>query len=121
MAMAEHWTLDSSRRPYFRFAALISGVCFLIGAILNSVSLNRVTIPLALGIAGGLLGVLGAVSVLFLWLSMLSYWWQVYRTEHGTSWFWLAMLVLGNWVGALIFYCCVFRQIARRRMGECRF
>lgn len=114
----QHWALDPFLQVYFLPAALYAGACFLLGIVLNFVGFDEAAIPLPLRITGGVLAAIGAVSVLFLWLGMLSYWWQVYRRTHGTSWFWLGMLLLANWVGATIFYFSVFRRIAQRRIDE---
>jgi len=111
----EQWVLEPALRPYLRLAALICVFCFLIGVILNSIPFNQGSIPLALGVVGGLLGVLFAASALFLWLSMLSYWWNVIRKEQGPSWGWPVALVLGNWVAAVVFYFLVFRPFAERQ------
>jgi len=108
-----HWTLDPATQPYLLWATRFASALLTIGILANIFSWNDVGLPVALRIIGSLVGTGGAVSALFLLLGMLSYWWQVYQIEHGTYSFWLILLVLGNWVGATIFYFLVFRRVAR--------
>jgi hypothetical protein len=109
----QHWTLDQSLQRYFLFAAMISIACLLVGIILNIFSLDEGAIPLPLRIAINFVGVGSAVSALFLWISMWSYWWQVDRKKHGMNALWLVALSLGNWAGATIYYFFVFRKITQ--------
>jgi hypothetical protein len=119
ISFEQHWTLDPSLQVYFLSAASVAGACLLLGIFLNLVPLDESTIPASLRIAGGLLlGLGGAVSALFLWLSMWWYWWQVDRRERGITVFWLLALFLGNWVGALVYYFFVFRKVVERRIGK---
>jgi hypothetical protein len=118
----QHWTLDPFLQVYFLSAALIAVVCLLFGIFLNVVRLDEAAIPLPLRFAGGLLvGLGGAVSALFLWLSMWWYWWQVDRKERGMNVFWFLALSLGNWVGALVYYFLVFRRVVDNRISKNAF
>jgi len=119
IASGRHWTLDPFLQVYFLSAALAAGVCLLFGIIVNLFPLNESTIPLSLRIAGGvLLEGGGAVSALFLWLSMWWYWWQVDRRERGMNMFWLLALSFGNWLGAMVYYFLVFRKAVERQIGK---
>jgi hypothetical protein len=113
-----HWTLDPFLRRYFLSAGVVAGVCLVSGILFNIIPLDEAMIALPLRIAGGLvLGVTGAVSALFVWIGMLSYWWQVDRRERGMNAFWLLALSAGNWAGAVVYYFVVFRKIADQRSG----
>jgi MFS family permease len=113
-----HWTLDPLFRRFFLFAAIVGAICLLFGIFVNIVPLDETVIPLPMRIAGGLLGAVGAISVLSLWLSMLSYWWQVDRRERGMNVFWLLALSVGNWVGTVAYYFFFFRSIAKKAGRE---
>jgi hypothetical protein len=118
----QHWALDPSIQVYFLSAASVAGLCLLLGIVLNVVPIDESTLPVSLRIAGGLLlGVGGAVSALFLWLSMWGYWWQVDRRERGMNVFWLLALSLGNGVGTLLYYFFVFRRVVERRIAKNSF
>jgi hypothetical protein len=118
----QHWTLDPFLQVYFLSAALIAVVCLLFGIFLNVVRLDEAAIPLPLRVAGGLLvGLGGAVSALFLWLSMWWYWWQVDRKERGMNVLWFLALSLGNWVGAMVYYFLVFRRVVDNRISKNSF
>jgi hypothetical protein len=117
---APHWTLDPVLQPYFLGAGIILVVCLVLGLLANTFSWNDAMIPVRgwpLWLGGIFVGVTAAGSALFLWLSMLSYSWQVDRRERGIGAFWLGVLFLGNWVGAVIYYFLVFRRIAEKRIG----
>ena len=117
-----HWTLDPSIQRYLLSAACLAGVCLLLGILGNIISFDEAAISLPLRIAVGvLLGVSGAISALFLWLSMLWYWWHVDRKERGMNVFWLLALSLGNWVGAIVYYFFVFRRVVDSRIGKNAF
>jgi len=99
-----HWTLDPSLRRYFLLASLVSGAVLTLAVLLNFFRVDESVISLPLRIAGGLLlGLCGAVSALFLWGSMSSYWWQVDRRTRGMNLFWLFALSVGNWIGAMFY------------------
>jgi len=118
----DHWALDPVLQPYLLTAAIISSVLLLTGILATIFSWSDAIIPFRgwpLWVAGSLLGASGAVSGLFLWRCMGSYWWQVDQRERGMSAFWLAALSAGNWVGATIYYFFVFRRIAEK--GALRF
>src|SRR5215813_8377365 len=77
-----HWALDPELQPYFMAASIILVVCFVVGVLVNVFSWSDTVIPLqgwVLWVFGTLIGVGAASSALFLWLGMLSYWWQVCR------------------------------------------
>jgi hypothetical protein len=91
---------------------LILAAILTLGVLLNFFRFDEAAVPLPLRIAGGVIvGVCGAVSALFLWYGMSSYWWQVDRRRHGMTLFWLLALSVGNWIGAMLYYFFVFRRI----------
>jgi hypothetical protein len=107
-----HWSLDLSLRRYFLLASLISSVVLTLGVLLSFFRFDEAVVPLPLRIAGGVTaGLCGAVSALFLWRGMSSYWWQVDRRTRGMNLFWLLAFSVGNWVGAMFYYFFVFRRI----------
>jgi hypothetical protein len=118
---AKHWTLDPALQPYYLGASVILAVCLLLGVLANIFSWTDAMIPLkgwALWVSGTLVGIVAAGSALFVWFSMLSYWWQSDHTERGISAFWLGLILLGNWVGATIYYFVVFRRVEKRIGGN---
>jgi hypothetical protein len=107
-------------QPYLLTAAIISSTLLLTGMLATIFSWDDAVIPFRgwpLWVGGSLLGASGAVSALFLWRCMASYWWQVDRREHGVSVFWLVALSVGNWVGATVYYFFVFRRDHREAVG----
>jgi hypothetical protein len=114
-----HWTLDPSLRLYFLLTSLVSAAVLTLGVLLNLFRFDEGVIPLSLRITGGaMLGLCGAVSALFLWCGMSSFWWQVDRRRRGMNVFWLLALSIGNWVGAMIYYFLVFRRITSVEIGR---
>ena len=110
-----HWTLDPSLRRYFQLASLISAAVLTLAVLLNLFRFDEAVIPLPLRIAGGVIvGLSGAISALFLWRGMSSYWWQVGRRTRGMNLFWLLAFSFGNWIGAMLYYFLVFRRIPTR-------
>jgi hypothetical protein len=110
-----HWTLDPSLRRYFLLASLISAAVLTLGVLLNFFRFDEAVVPLPLRIAGGVIvGLMGAVSALFLWRGMSSYWWQVDRRTRGMNLFWLLAFSVGNWIGAMLYYFFVWRRIPTR-------
>src|ERR1700719_35066 len=100
-----HWTRQRALQRYFLLAAIVACICLLFGLFASVARLDETKIVLPLRITAGLLlGATGAISALFLWLSMWSYWWQVDRHKRGMRIFWMLALSLGNWAGATI-YC----------------
>jgi len=107
-----HWTLDPSLRRYFLLASLISAAVLTLGVLLSFFWFDEAAVPLPVRVVGGVIvGLSGAVSALFLWRGMSSYWWQVDRRTHGMTLFWLLAFSVGNWVGAMLYYFFVFRRI----------
>jgi hypothetical protein len=105
-----YWTLDPWLQPCFLGIGFLLSACSVFGILAGIFSWNENAIPPAMLVLGGLIGAFAAFAGLVMWFGMLSYWWQVYRGEHGTNWFWLITVVLGNWVGATIFYFFIFRR-----------
>lgn len=80
LPVTHHWTLNPALKPYLLTSAIFSAACVAVGIVANIFSWNDAMIPFrgwSLWAFGLLIGVTAAGSALFLWLGMLSYWWEL--------------------------------------------
>lgn len=65
------------------------------------------------------LGVLEAISILFLWLGMWRYWTRIDDSNRSAKRLWFLVLLIGFWWGSALYYFLVYLpQTVRRRRVE---
>jgi len=66
----------------------------------------------------GIFGALAAVSIFFLWGGMWRYWIDCDPTSRMSRRVWFAILIVGLWYGAILYYVCVFLPTTRKKDRE---
>jgi hypothetical protein len=103
----------------FSYAAVATTILFVLSVIANVMLAYHGTIPipeaLPFKIFGALLGVVGASAALWLWVGMCWYWLKLDHSSRRSKVLWLVMLLLGNWVGATVYYFSVYRRADHAR------
>jgi hypothetical protein len=113
------WTLGRwpRARTVFGFAtiATIALMVVVISTMLAQLWLGRPATQTIiksewLQVLGFLVGVVGALSALCLWIGMLWHCGAVYRSSSGSRLAWFLLLVFGNWLAAPVYYVLVYRR-----------
>lgn len=67
----------------------------------------------------GILGMLGAVAIFFLWLGMWQYWRRIDRSSPRSKRLWFWVLLLGLWWGGCLYCLSVYLpQVIRRNKAK---
>lgn len=101
-------------------AATLFGAAALITLVLTVVMGGPV--PEAPGLLAnvflGILGVAGAVSILFLWTGMWRYWSEIDASGKSVKTIWFVVLLFGIWYGAIVYYLFAYLGSRRRRRSS---
>jgi hypothetical protein len=79
------------------------------------VNITRATVWTQLG--GAVVGVLGPISLFFLWFGMWRYWMRLDSSTARTKRLWFVILLIGFWYGSMLYYFCVYRPQVISRVG----
>jgi Phospholipase_D-nuclease N-terminal len=114
--VAQYWLLKRRPRLLFSYAAAVTTMLFVLGIIANVLLAYQGTIAvpeaLPFKIFGVLLGVMGALAALWLWVGMCWYWMRLDRSSRRSKILWFVILLFGNWVGATAYYFLVYQRKA---------
>jgi hypothetical protein len=98
----------------FSYSAVVTTILLVIGLSANVILVYRGKIPmlesLSFQIVGAVVGAVGAAAALWLWVGMFWYWVQLDRSSSRSKICWFLVLLLGNWVGATVYYFIVYRK-----------
>jgi uncharacterized membrane protein len=99
-------------------SGLFGASAFVIVAV-TPIWFGYVTIPdttLWANVFLGISGVVGALSVFFLWSGMWRYWMQCDASTRGVKRAWFLVLLIGFWYGAILYYLLAY--LPRKRKGK---
>ena len=74
--------------------------------------------PVAERVLLGLVGILSALSVFFLWSGMWCYWIRRDPSSRFARRVWFVVLLVGFWYGAAAYYLCVYLPGTRESVQE---
>jgi hypothetical protein len=69
-------------------------------------------------IVWGSAGVLGSLSVFFLWSGMWRYWTRIDESSKAGRRFWFCILLVGLWYGAALYYALIYVPQVRKYWGS---
>ncbi|HEX3320171.1 MAG TPA: PLDc N-terminal domain-containing protein [Terriglobales bacterium] len=115
----EHWILGERSRLLLRDAAIIATALLIVGLCANVVLayhsrpafLESKTLQYFVGI----IGAVGSVAVIYLWVGMFWHWLKADSYSQKSKIVWFIVLLIGNWVGAIAYYLFVYRRATIHR------
>ena|SRR6266851_811297 len=111
-----HWLQQPRSKLLFAVSAAVTTSLLGLGVLANLMLAYRggLFAPEStwVDILGVVIGVTGATSALYLWIGMGWYWLRLDRSPSSAKKFWFVVLLLLNWVGAIVYYFAVYRRTA---------
>jgi RHS repeat-associated protein len=109
----QHWLLKKTQRRLFAYAALGAVLICILALAIDLIPDNettQITQTLPAKILGVALGLIGAPTVLWLWVGMAWYWLRLDSSPRRQKIAWFLVLLMLNWIGAIAYYFVVFRR-----------
>ena len=110
MNLRTDWTTKPAVAPWLLFSACMAIAASVMLLLLGSSLGGTIRSVLVLRLLGGAIGVVGGLSIVFLWLSMT--WFLLKNNDHSavTKIVWILMMIFTFWYGVLAYYFFVYRQ-----------
>jgi hypothetical protein len=112
--ISDDWLVSRAAVYMFAIAALIS--CAMTPFIFGLLKIND--FGLLSRILWGSAGVLGSLSVFFLWSGMWRYWTRIDESSKAGRRFWFCILIVGVWYGAALYYGLVYVPQVKTHWGN---
>ena len=111
-----HWLQQPRFKMLFAVSATVSTSLLVLGVIANLMLAYRGGLFAQEGaladVLGVIVGVTGATAAIYLWIGMGWYWLRLDRSASSAKRFWFLILLLLNWIGAIVYYLAVYRRAA---------
>ncbi len=116
------WLLQSRSKLLFAASALITTTIIAFVVVANLVLSLRGKLPIPtegvlVEVVGSLVGIVGALAALYLWIGMGLYWLRLDHSSSVAKRLWFVALVALNWVGAIVYYLAVYRRAVSREVS----
>ncbi len=112
----KHWLLQPRHKHLFAVSAAVTATIlgFVVIASLITQYGGKPFTPEGVlsAIVGTFVGVTGAIAAMYLWVGMGWYWLRLDHSSSRTKKLWFLVLVVFNWVGAIVYYFIVYRRAA---------
>jgi uncharacterized membrane protein YfcA len=113
----ENWLSSAPAKELFKFASIISLVSIVfVGAALAGVlvagedRMQHYANHWWLQAVGFLLGVVGALCGIGLWIGMFSHWASTNQSRKSVRAVYVFLFIFGNWIVALLYYFVLYRR-----------
>ena len=109
-----HWLQQPRFKMLFAVSAALSTLLLGLGLVANLILAYRGSLVEPEGrlvsVLGVFVAVTGTTAALYLWIGMGWYWLRLDRSGSSAKKFWFVILLLLNWVGAIVYYLARYRR-----------
>jgi protein-S-isoprenylcysteine O-methyltransferase Ste14 len=117
VANRERWLNRTAAKSFFKFASIIFlvSIVFLVAVLAGVLiagedRMQHFTNHWWAQVVGFLLGVVGALCGIALWIGMFSHWASTNQSPKSIRAVWVFLFIFGNWLVALLYYFASYRK-----------